>query len=181
MSDQRTEVQDALFDWIDAVLNENGFPCEIVWDDTGGTRPKPPFISLQMIGGSRASFPWKSRVDAGTGERTTRFDMRRTVSIHGWGESCMERLYDIADSISSDKYRRILRKSGLVVNALTDIMLSAEDRANGTETHGYFDIAVTYIRMVREKTGWIESVEVKTDMPANPSIDIKTGGANGRD
>ena len=135
MSDQRTEVQDALFDWIDAVLKENGFPCEIVWDDTGGVRPKPPFVSLQMIGGSRSSFPWKSRVNGETGERTVRHDIRKTVSIHGWGERCMERLDEIADSISSDKYRRMLRRSGLVVNTLNDTTLSAEDRANGTETH----------------------------------------------
>ena len=181
MSDQRTEVQDALFDWIDAVLKENGFPCEVVWDDTGGVRPKPPFVSLQMIGGSRSSFPWKSRVDPNTGERKARFDMRKTVSIHCWGERCMERLDEIADSISSDKYRRMLRRSGLVVNTLTDTTLSAEDRANGTETHGYFDIAVTYIRVVKEETDWIESVGIQTDMPANPKIDIEAGGANGRD
>lgn len=174
---QRMQVQDALYDWIEAVLQENGFPCEIVWDDTGGTRPKPPFISLQMIGGSRGSFPWKSRVDAENGERETRFDMRKTVSIHGWGERCMERLDEIADSISSDKYRRMLRANGLVVNTITDATLSADDRANGTETHGYFDIAVTYIRVVKEKIDWIESVGIQSDMPSNPEIDINAGGA----
>lgn len=177
MSSQLEQVQDALYDWIAAVLEENEFPCEIVWDNSGGTRPKPPFISLQMIGGSRSSFPWKSRVDRDTGERETRFDMRRTVSIHAWGERCLERLDEIADSISSDTYRRMLRKNGLVVNAITDATLSAEDRANGTESHGYFDIAVTYIRVVKEETGWIESVSVKSGMPANSEIEINAGGA----
>ncbi len=172
MSDQRAEVQDALFDWIDAVLKENGFPCEVVWDDTGGVRPKPPFVSLQMIGGSRSSFPWKSRVDPNTGERKARFDMRKTVSIHCWGERCMERLDEIADSISSDKYRRMLRKRGLVVAAITDAVLSAEDRANGTESHGYFDIAVTYIRVVSEEVGWIERVAIKSNLIADTEISL---------
>lgn len=179
MSDQRTEVQDAIYDWIDAVLKENGFDCPVVWDGTGGTRPKPPFISLQMIGGSRGSFPWKSRVNEGSGERTVRYDMRKTVSIHGWGERCMERLDEIADSISAESHRSALRKRGLVVNPITDVTGSAEDRANGTETHGFFDIAVTYIRVVREKSGWIERTGIASDLPANKEIDINasTGGA----
>ena len=64
-----------------------------------------------------------------------------------------------------------------MVNPITGVTASAEDRANGTETHGFFDIAVTYIRVVKEKTGWIESVGVQSDMPANPEIDINAGGA----
>ena len=180
MSDDRTQremVQDALYDCIDAVLAEKNFPCPIVWDGLGGTRPKAPLVSLQMIGGTRSTFPWKSRVDPETGERESRFDMRKTVSINGWGERCMERLDEIADSISSEKYRLMLRRNGVVVNPITGVTTSAEDRANGTETHGFFDIAVTYIRVVKEETGWIESVGVQTDMPANPEIDINAGGA----
>ena len=180
MSDERTQlemVQDALYDWIEAVLAEKNFQCPIVWDNSGGARPKAPFVSLQMIGGTRSTFPWKSRVNPETGERETRFDMRKTVSIHGWGERCMERLDEIEDSISSETYRLMLRRNGLVVNPITGITTSVEDMANGTETHGYFDIAVTYIRAVKEQTGWIESVGVETDMPANPEIDIKAGGA----
>ena len=118
MSDDRTQremVQDALYDWIEAVLAEKNFPCPIVWDGLGGTRPKAPFVSLQMIGGTRSTFPWKSRVDPETGERESRFDMRKTVSINGWGERCMERLDEIADSISSEKYRLMLRRNGVVV------------------------------------------------------------------
>ena len=56
MSDDRTQremVQDALYDWIEAVLAEKNFPCPIVWDGLGGTRPQAPFVSLQMIGGTR--------------------------------------------------------------------------------------------------------------------------------
>ena len=69
MSDDRTQremVQDALYDWIEAVLAEKNFPCPIVWDGLGGTRPKAPFVSLQMIGGTRSTFPWKSRRDTYT-------------------------------------------------------------------------------------------------------------------
>ncbi len=181
MSGQRGVIQDALYDWIDAVLKEEECSCPIVWDNTGGTREKPPFVSLQMIGGSRSGFPWKSGVDAETGDRMHRHDMRRTVSIHGWGESCMDRLDAIADSIHKSVYISLLRKKGLVVNTLTEVRESAEDIANGSETHGIFDIAVTYIRVVKEKIGWIEGVYVESDLPANPAMDIETGGANGRD
>ncbi|MBO4507107.1 MAG: hypothetical protein J5747_00545 [Spirochaetaceae bacterium] len=174
---QREQIQDALYDWIEAVLTENSCSCPIVWDNSPGPRPEPPFISLQMIGGSRGSFPWKSRVDTESGERTVRHDMRKTVSINGWGESCMERLDEIADSISAENYRRMLKRSGLIVTPITDVSGTGEDRANGTETHAFFDIAVTYIRIVKEKSGWIESVNIQSDMPANPEIDINAGGA----
>ena len=132
-----------------------------------------------MIGGGRGSFPWKSRVNRETSERTVRHDMRKTVSIHAWGERCMERLDEIADSISAESHRSALRKRWLVVNAITDVTGSAEDIANGTETHGFFDIAVTYIRVVKEKTGWIERTGITSDLPVNKEIDINasTGGA----
>ena len=176
---QYEQVQDALYDWIAAVLAEKGFSCAIVWEINRGVRPKEPFISLQMIGGSRCSFPWKSRVIKETGERKTLFDMRKTVSIHGWGERALERLDEIADSISADTYRAMLRKSGIVVNKITNVTLSAQDIANETETHGYFDIAVTYIRVVIEKVGWIENVGIQCDLPANSEIDIREEN-NGR-
>lgn len=180
MSGERTQLeafQDAIYDWIEAALEEKGFSCPIVWDGVGGTRPKAPFVSLQLISTSRSGFPWKSRADRATGERKTLHNMRRTVSVHGWGERCAERLDEIADSISSDKYRRMLRRNGVVVNPITGITTSAEDIANGEETHSFFDIAVTYIRVVKEQTNWIESVGIQTDMPANPGIDINAGGA----
>lgn len=176
MSGQREEIQDALFDWIDLVLRKDDLSCPIVWSASGGVRPKPPFISLQMIGSSRQGFPWKSGVDAETGERTHRHDMRRTVSIHAWGKSCMDRLDLIADSIHKSEYISSLRKRGLVVNAITDVQESAEDIANESETHGIFDIAVTYIRAVKEEIGWIEGVEIESDLPANSKIDIEIGG-----
>lgn len=173
-------VQDALYDWITAVLAENGFLCAVVWEVNRGVRPKEPFISLQMIGGARCSFPWKSGVNKETGERKTLFDMRKTVSIHGWGERCLEVLDEIADSISFDKYCSMLREKGLVVNKITDVSLSAQDIANETETHGYFDIAVTYTRVVIERVGWIENVGIQCDLPANSEIDIQEEN-NGRD
>lgn len=179
---QRVQVQDALFDWVEKALNDAECACPIVWDNTGGTREKPPFVSLQMIGGGRRGFPFKSGVNPESGERTFRYDMRQTVSIHGWGESCMDRLETISDSIDFGENIAFLRKRGIVVNRLTDVAEVAEDRANDSETHGFFDIAVTFIRIVKQQVDWIERVEVHDDMPANPdiNIDLNMEEENGR-
>ena len=174
MSGQREQVQDALYDWVEKALADKECPCPIIWTPFAGARPKPPFISLQMIGGERKGSPYKSGVDRETGQRTVRHEIKLTVSINAWGKNCMDRLEDISDSIDNSACIRLLRKNGLVVNRLEDVRESAEDVANGTETHGIFDIEVTFTRAVKEDIGWIDRLgAVTTDLPGNSEIHIE--------
>lgn len=172
MSGVRRMVQDALHDWAEAVLAEAGLPCPVVWANSGGPREKAPFVSLQMVGSSRRGFPWKGGVDAETGLRPLAQDERMTVGVHGWGEGGMDRLDALRDAIFTGSPATLLRRRGLVVDALTDVSESAEDIANESEAHGWFDIAVTFARRTEEKIGWIERVEVEGGFPANSSINI---------
>jgi hypothetical protein len=164
---QRKYLQNALYDWIAKVLADEGATCEIVWDYTGGPRAKAPFIALQMIGGSRPGFPWKGKVNAETGERKLAAPIRVTVSIHGYGESSFDKLDAIFDSIFKAEYISFLKAKKLVVNKITDVHEAINEIANKNENHGLFDIAVTFIRVIIEKSGWIERVDIKSDWPAS--------------
>jgi hypothetical protein len=169
---KREYLQDALHDWIEKVLAEAEAPCEIVWDYTGGSRAKAPFIALQFIGNERPGFPYRGKVDPETGERRLHAPERVTVSINGFGESSFDRLDAICDSIFKAEYISFLKKKKLVVNKITDVHEAANEIAGVNENHGLFDISVSFIRIITENPGWIEHVGVKTDLPANPDISV---------
>jgi hypothetical protein len=173
---ERRYLKNALYDWIAAVISDNGRTDEVIWDNSRGVRPVPPFIALQFIGGIRPGFPSYSNVKMGgseDGKQRIYIPSKKTVTLHGIGEGAFDLLQTICDSIYMNKYISFLKDKNLVVNKLSDVAETANEMDTEMENHAVFDITVSFIRMVIDSPGWIEYAEITPEnLPSISSIEI---------
>jgi len=172
MIEERQFLKDALYDWVAAIVADNGRTDEVIWDEGKGVRPRAPFIELQFGGERRNGFPCFSRVNPEDGEQCIYHDAARTVTVHGFGEGSFDLLETIYDSISVSKYILLLKEKHLVVNELTSVTEVGSAVDTEMEKRAKFDITVSYIRVTVDRPGWIEHTEITPeDLPLSP-IDI---------
>lgn len=160
---EREYIKEALYDWIAAVVADNGRTDEVIFDNEKGVRPKPPFIAIQFIGGARPGFPSRTKVDPETGEQRILAPSAKTVTLHGIGTGSFDLLQTICDSIFIGKYIFLLKHRNLVVNKITDVTELGNELDTEMENRAKFDVRVTFIRVITNTPGWIEHTKIVSD------------------
>ena len=167
MIEERKYLERTLAEWIEMVVADNGRNDKVIPVHKNGVRPIPPFIALQFIGGARPGFPSRTRVNPKTGEQHLYAHSEKTVTLHGIGAGSLDLLQTIFDSIFIGKYKSFLRRKKLVVRKLTDVFEIGERVDTVMEIRARFDISVSFIRVVTNKPGWIEHMEIiPVDIPS---------------
>jgi hypothetical protein len=173
---ERKFLKDALYEWIASVVSDNGRTDEVIWDNGKGVRPVPPFIALQFIGGSRPGLPSYGNVKldgSENGEQRIYVPSKKTVTLHGIGEGAFDLLQTICDSIFMNKYISFLKSKNLVINKLSDVTETGNEMDTEMENHAIFDIMVSFMRVVIDRPGWIENVEITSEnLPSISPIEI---------
>ena len=173
MIEERQYIKDALYDWVAAVVAEEGRTDPVVWDNEDGPRPKPPFISLEFTGTSTPGFPDYSMVNVDPdnpedqGEQTISRFVRRALTMYAFGKGAFDLLETIKASYEKDAYIQMLAEKGLVIPYALEVIENPAVRGGvDTENSALFEFYVTYTRVIKDSPGWIETVHI------NPSKDI---------
>jgi len=161
---ERKYIEDSIVEWIKAVVADNGRKDKVVLtNEEDGVRPIPPFIALQFIGGGRPGIPFRSKVNPKTEEQKIYAPSSKTIALHGIGKGSFDLLQTIFDSIFIGKYKSLLRRKCLVVNKITDVTEVGNALGTVMESRARFDIRVSFIRVITNKPGWIEHMELISD------------------
>ena len=163
MIKEREYLQDSLFEWVAAVMEETGRADEVRWRFEEGVRPPPPFLSIEFVGSETPGTPNYGKVNLPDERRKIRQYVRRTMAMYGFGKSANDLLEYIRTSIWFSEYIYLLRRKGLVINDATEVKEIPHDRSNDVENCAFFEFVLTYIRIVTDKPGWIESVELSSN------------------
>jgi hypothetical protein len=175
MIHERQYLKDNLYDWVEAVVRDSGRADPVIWRNENGVRPKPPFIALEIIGGSRLGHPWKSRVKidpenpGDAGEQTVVQPVRKTLTMYGFGKDSVDLLEMIRDSIWMDAYVTMLARRNLVIEQAFGVTGLGAETDSVMETQAHFDFVVVYNRVFTDKPGWIEHAKAASDdLPMKP-------------
>lgn len=181
MNNERQYIKDVLYDWVAAVVAEGGRTDPVVWDNDGGPRPVPPFISLEFTGGSTPGTPNYSRVKTNghdDGVQIIRQFVRKALTMYAFGEGAIDLLETIKASVYRETYIAMLAKKGLVIPNTLDVTEAPTVRGADIENSAFFEFWLTYIRVIEDVPGWIGSVDISSDTPMG-DITISTEEANG--
>jgi hypothetical protein len=178
---ERQYLKDSLYDVVDAIVKDNGRTDEVTWRDDNGVRPKAPFLSIEIVGGSRLGRPWRSKIKlhqdnpddpidpADMGEQTIAQPAKKTLTMYGFGEGSFDLLETVRDAVYMDKYSNMLDQAGLVILRTFDVTGPAAEIDGVREFQPHFDFEVAFSRVFTDIPGWIEHVRVKTDdLPMKP-------------
>jgi hypothetical protein len=168
MVNERQYIKRAIFDWVIAILEEDGRAETAIWDYDDGPRPEPPFISLEFTGINSPGHPDFSMVDVDPknpldmGTRTITQYIKRALTMYAFGEGALDLLEVIKTSIYMEKYCQMLNEKGLVILKALEVIENPATRDGiKTEQNALFDFYVTYMRVIKDdSSGWIESVHI---------------------
>jgi len=160
---ERLYLQEALYDWVAAVVEESGRTDEVIWRNGTGPRPVAPFISIEFVGSETPGTPNYGRVNAKDGKREIRQYVRRTMAMYGFGESANDLLEYVRSSIWFAECIYLLKRKGLVINDATEVKELPQELSKDVESCAFFEFVLTYKRILTDKPGWIESVEISSD------------------
>jgi hypothetical protein len=173
---ERQYLKDSLYDWVDAVVKDNGRTDEVTWRYDNGPRPAAPFISIEIVGGSRPGHPWKGKVKPNNpddpndlGKQIIMQPGKKTLAMYGFGEGSYDLLETIRDSVALDKYINMLAQKGLVIEQAMDVTGMPAEMDGVMEYQPHFDFVVVFNRVFTDKPGWIEHVVITPDgLPIGP-------------
>jgi hypothetical protein len=168
--EERQYIKDALYDWVAAVLKEEGRTDPVIWDNDGGTRPEAPFISLAFTGTSTPGFPNYGMVEVSPehpdGLQPISRLVRRSLTMYAFGERAMDLLETIKASLDKVAYTTMLAKKGLVIPYTLEATENPAHYSGFPEEAALFDFLVTYIRTIIDRPEWIETVDIiPKDLP----------------
>jgi len=164
--DERQQIKDAIYDWVAAVVEEEGRTEQIIWDNEDGPRPKPPFISLEFTGTSTPGMAEYGMVEGVTPEnpdgiQEIRRPVRRALTMYAFGEGALDLLETIKASYEKEKYIQMLSEKGLVIPYVLEVRENPAVRGGtDTETSALFEFYVTYIRVIEDSPGYIDDVSI---------------------
>jgi hypothetical protein len=158
---------DAIYDWVAAVVAEEGRTDPIVWNYGDGPRPKTPFVSLEFIGTSTPGMPDYSLVEITpehpNGVQTITRPVRRALTMYAFGEGALDLLETIKASYEKDLYIAMLSKQGLVIPDALEVRENPTVRdGTDTESSALFEFYVTYMRVIEDDSaGYISTVHIQ--------------------
>jgi hypothetical protein len=165
--EERQYIQDALHDWVAAVIAEEKRTDPVIWDNDNGPRPKAPFISLSFIGTSTPGSPNYSMVEVSEEhpegiQPISRF-VRRSLTMYAFGERAMDLLETIKASLDKDEYITMLSRKGLVIPYTLEVRENPAQYSGTTEEAAMFDFFVTYTRTIVDRPEWIDTVDISPE------------------
>jgi len=137
----------------------------VICNQGDGQRPVPPFLSLEFTGTTTLGMPDYGPVETGDplppgGVRTISRPVRRALTMYAFGERALDLLETVKASAEMDAYVEMLAEKGLVVSDTLEAREHPAARGGGTEASAMFEFYVTYIRVLTESPGYIETVHI---------------------
>jgi hypothetical protein len=168
---ERQFIKKALYKWVAAVVEETGRTDPVIWDHGDGTRPVPPFISLEFVGSSTPGMPYYSKVKVtenadGTfddGEQLIHQHVRKVLTMYAFGEGAIDLLETVKASIFREEYINALYKDGLVIPDAMEIREGPQELSSDVENSAMFDFVLTFTRLTKTVPGWIEHVNLHSE------------------
>jgi hypothetical protein len=162
--EERQYIKDAIYDWVAAVLKEEGRADPVVWDNDGGPRPEAPFISLAFTGTVTPGFPNYGMVELDPehpdGVQPISRPVRRSLTMYAFGERAMDLLETVKASIDKDAYITMLAQKGLVIPYALEVTENPAQYSGSPEEAALFDFFATYTRVTTDTPGYIETVDI---------------------
>jgi hypothetical protein len=166
---ERQYIKDALYDWVAAVVAEEGRTDPVIWDNDDGPRPEAPFISLTFTGSNTPGFPNYSMIEVDKenpddwGTQTISRFVRRSLTMYAFGERAMDLLETIKASIDKEAYKEMLEKKGLAIPQVLEVSQTPAVYSGSTEEAAIFEFYLTYTRVITDSPGWIETADIKPE------------------
>jgi hypothetical protein len=187
MIQERQYIKEAVYDWVAAVVAGEGRTDPVVWDHGDGPRPAAPFVALEFTGTSTPGSPNFGMVevdpdnpdDQGVQEITR--PVRRALTMYGFGEGAFDLLETIKESVYKDRYITMMALKGLVIPDALEVRENPAVRGVDTENGALFEFYVTYMRVMSDTPGWVETVHIlpPDTIPMDEITNEEEEGTNG--
>jgi hypothetical protein len=139
-----SEIQEALYDWAVAVIAAAGSSAPVIWEFEDGTRPTPPFVTLNLIG-PRMTGGSDHISDNGVGDQTfIQQGMREiTVSLSVYADNdSLSLATKLNSSLNNPQYIAQLSADKIGVGAVNDIQDLSEFLETEWERRSQFDFII---------------------------------------
>jgi hypothetical protein len=182
--EERRYIKDAIYDWVAAVVAEEGRTDPVIWDGDDGPRPEAPFISVTFTGTSTPGSPNYSMIEVDPekpddpGVQTISRFVRRSLTMYAFGERAMDLLETIKASLDKEAYIEMLGKKGLAIPQALDVRENPAVYSGSTEDAAIFEFFLTYTRVMTDTPGYIETVDITPEEIPMDVITNKTEEEN---
>lgn len=163
MITERQYLKEALYDVIAGIVAETGRTDPVIYDNGNGVRPKPPFISISFLGGETPGLPSYAKVDPDTGNQKLYQYVRKTMTMYAFGEGAIDLLETIKAYLFFQRWRDELKRVKLVIPHCHNVLEHPKAVDTAIEQGASFDFDVTYVRIIEDAVGFIETVDLHTE------------------
>jgi hypothetical protein len=166
---ERQYIKDTLFDVFTALLAEEGIGVPLIWENSNGPRPVPPFLSLELREAVTEGTPNKSKVRLleGGAPQIYSIPVRRGMTLHGFGEAACDILETVKSRLETDYWTDALRQRNLVIPQIMETAEIPGTVGTTRENRAEMDFDLTYTRVTETEPGYIEHVEITDDISAS--------------
>ena len=156
----RVEIEDALYNWVNGVVNPLG--ATVLFADQDFPRVGTPFVTIK-IGTQRslALMDEHSTPVGVTGVSTITGERTMEATIEAYGSGAFDLMYAIEASLSKDEIRNSLYYTGGLAVWNTEGVLNLTEMIDTNyEPRFAMDIKIGYKHIDTEVVSWIETVEI---------------------
>lgn len=164
MVQEKEYLEETLYDFFFSILSsieKENLP--LIYEGENGVRPVPPFLSLDFNGISvLGTTPYFTQVfeEDETFIQASKQTVERQVTLRGFGSSCEDVLSSIRGLLEFEEFINELKLKGLVITQVQDIIENDATYSEDSETFYSMDFVVTYERIIKNETTYIEHTEI---------------------
>ena len=150
-----SEVEEAVYNWIVANVS-----TLTIYADQNGIKPDVDFLMFKIMSFALVGHRDYTAPDSTTGERTVRINEDFNVSITGFGQSTLDELQKLKQSLQLEAGIEILERNCIVVrdeNVVTDISIELDDKI---EKRYLYELVMGVSHDFTERTGVIEDMTI---------------------
>jgi hypothetical protein len=152
--------KDAIFIWIDTILNPEGSTIHIplIWEGENGPRPVYPYLKLNITSDVHLGQPYKSLVNETTECLTIIGQGEISLSIQAFYEGADEYLNALKQANELESIEELLESLGIAIRSFGTITAMSEIFQEDAEKRWSMDVTIGYQWSTTDKVGYINDV-----------------------
>ena len=152
--------KDAIFTWIDTILNPEGSTIQVplVWEGENGPRPTNPYLKMNITSDNHLGQPYKSLVNETTECLTITGQGVISLSIQAFYEGADEYLNALKQANELESIQELLESLGIVIRNFGTITAMSEIFQEEAEKRWSMDVTIGYQWSTTDKAGYINDV-----------------------
>jgi hypothetical protein len=167
-----TTLQNNFWDCVNYILNTiGGNALTIIWEGENGAIPDTAYIKLNVINDGNIGMVEKGRVN-NEGNLYLKGQREIEISVQGVGAGTDSFLYYLRESLEKESIQEYVTAKGFAIRNMEGIHPLFEIVDKTVEKRWGLDITAGYAWDTLDNVGYIESVEIASDVKNKTNIQI---------